>query len=1466
MPENEMDASDHHSPLRHDSVPEHALEVDIPGHPYDVQRDQAQADQYGQKRNDSDDSTVVSLGEALGADAFNFEQFLKDIVRLKRKSNVNPRHLGIVFKDLNVQGLGTTAKYQPTVGSTLNPLSFIERIRTLRHPPVRDILTGFEGVVNPGEMLLVLGRPGAGCTTFLKTVSNQHEEFRSVTGLLRFSAFTPEEIRNHFRGDAIFVPEDDVHFPTLTVEQTLNFAARTHMPSRNARLEGSSRTQYTEIMVNALTTVFGLKHARKTKIGNALVRGVSGGERKRVSLSEALAMRARLGAWDNATRGLDSSTALEFVRALRTATGIFGLTSIMSAYQASELLYELFDKVCLIYEGHMVYYGPVSVARQYFIDQGWQPANRQTTPDFLTAVTDPGARMAREGYEKRVPRTAEEMAEAFLRHPLAKENRHQIASFLATNVIIDPNLVQFTEKLPSVPTLSNEEKELKRRSYIESAQAERSKHMSPESPYTISIYNQIWEVMIRRAQIVRGDWQSQAITTISYVIQAIIMGTMFYNVPEATDAYFSRGGVLFFSILFDALASMGEISSLYAQKPIVHRQASAAMYRPFVEAVALTIVDIPITVTRLLLFSVIIYFLVGLQRTAGQFFTFYLLIFVVSLLMKSIYRSSAAGTHREALAHSISGISTLALALYTGYTVPKVAMIGALRWFTYINPLFYGFEAIMSNEFHTLDGRCSQIVPTGPGYENVSLSNQVCTTVGSVPGQSTVDGNRYLEISYDYSHSHLWRDFGIVVVFTAFFLALLLIITEYRNASVTQSSATLYKRSSRKTHISELKGTDEEKGQVRDEDTQRSTQAMTQTEKATKATPHTSDIFSWQNLRYTVPIDKGETRVLLDDVSGYVVPGKLTALMGESGAGKTTLLNVLSGRTDVGVVTGDRFVNGHGLPRDFEAQTGYCQQLDTHLPETTVREALLFSARLRQPAHVPLAEKEAYVETCLKMCGMEEYADAIVGTLDVEHRKRTTIGVELAAKPRLLLFLDEPTTGLDGQSAWAIMSFLRDLADHGQAILCTIHQPSGELFQVFDRLLLLQRGGQMAYFGDLGPNCSTLISHFERNGARKCESKENPAEWMLDVIGAGATATSVIDWHDVWDRSDEATKFKIHLREIHEEGRKMPPVRETYRSEFAAPWAFQAHELTIRANIIYWRNPTYIIAKEFLNASAGLLIGFTFFKAKSTVQGTQDKIFATFMLIIIAAAHAYQIQRIYLDFLSVYQVRERPSRTYSWTSLIVSALLVELPWNILGSIILFFCWYWTVGFDSSRAGYTFLVLIVWFPLYLTTMAQAVGTISPNPLIDSVITSVLYSFIIIFSGVLQPYSQLGWWKWMYRVSPFTYFVEGVVGQALGGFEIRCSPSELAIIEPPNGQTCGQYLRNFISFAGGYLQNADATSGCEFCPYGFTDQFLGMLFGIFDKHRWRDFGLLMVYVGFNIAAIFVLAYIFRVRLRR
>ena len=124
------------------------------------------------------------------------------------------------------------------------------------------------------------------------------------------------------------------------------------------------------------------------------------------------------------------------------------------------------------------------------------------------------------------------------------------------------------------------------------------------------------------------------------------------------------------------------------------------------------------------------------------------------------------------------------------------------------------------------------------------------------------------------------------------------------------------------------------------------------------------------------------------------------------------------------------------------------------------------------------------------MCGLEAYADAIVGTLGVEHRKRTTIAVELVAKPSLI-FLDEPTSGLDSQSAWAITSLLRDLANSGQAIVCTIHQPSSLLFESFDRLLLLERGGYTVYFGEIGADSHVLRSYLSRHGA----------EWTRQRLG-----------------------------------------------------------------------------------------------------------------------------------------------------------------------------------------------------------------------------------------------------------------------------------------------------------------------------------------------------------------------------
>jgi ATP-binding cassette, subfamily G (WHITE), member 2, PDR len=289
-------------------------------------------------------------------------------------------------------------------------------------------------------------------------------------------------------------------------------------------------------------------------------------------------------------------------------------------------------------------------------------------------------------------------------------------------------------------------------------------------------------------------------------------------------------------------------------------------------------------------------------------------------------------------------------------------------------------------------------------------------------------------------------------------------------------------------------------------------------------------------------------------------------------------------------------VDSNHRDESFQRKTGYVQQQDLHLHTSTVREALVFSAVLRQPSRYTHEEKVAYVDTVIRLLNMEEYADAVVGVpgtgLNVERRKRLTIGVELAARPQLLLFLDEPTSGLDSQTSWSICNLIEKLANSGQAILCTIHQPSAMLFQRFDRLLLLAKGGKTVYFGDIGKNSAILTDYFAQNGAPPCAAGVNPAEYMLEVIGAAPGAHTSVDWPAVWRASSEYAQVQEELGILkggsnNTSQAKASPVRDgaEYR-EFAASSSAQLLEVTKRVFQQYWRSPSYIYSKAFLSIGA----------------------------------------------------------------------------------------------------------------------------------------------------------------------------------------------------------------------------------------------------------------------------------------
>lgn len=251
-----------------------------------------------------------------------------------------PKTTGFAFKNLDVYGFGSATDFQKSVGNIWLEIGTVAR-KLIRQKQQRvDILHGLEGVVNSGEMLAVLGPPGSGCSTFLKTVAGEmHGFYVGQDAVMNYEGIHPDQMHQSFRGECIYTAEVDHHFPHLTVGDTLYFAARARCPKHIP--EGITRQEYAEHLRDVTMAMFGISHTKNTRVGNDFVRGVSGGERKRVTIAEAALSYSPLQCWDNSTRGLDSANALEFCRTLRTQADTLGCTSCVAIYQASQDAYDV---------------------------------------------------------------------------------------------------------------------------------------------------------------------------------------------------------------------------------------------------------------------------------------------------------------------------------------------------------------------------------------------------------------------------------------------------------------------------------------------------------------------------------------------------------------------------------------------------------------------------------------------------------------------------------------------------------------------------------------------------------------------------------------------------------------------------------------------------------------------------------------------------------------------------------------------------------------------------------------------------------------------------------------------------------------------------------------------------------------------------------------------------------------------
>ena len=940
-----------------------------------------------------------------GSEPFNLEDILRGNKQLEEEAGIKSKQIGVVWKNLTVRGSGGLRLSVPTFpdafsGFFLFPYKQLKRLlRLQKQGPQTDILQDFSGVAQPGEMVLVLGRPGSGCSTFLKVIANQRFGYTSIDGEVSYGPFTDKEFEQRFRGEAIYCQEDDFHLPTLTVAQTLGFALDTKVPGE--RPGGVTAKDFRERVVDLMIKMFNIEHTRNTVVGDRFIRGISGGERKRVSIAEMMVTGGSVCSHDNTTRGLDASTALDYTKSLRILTNIYKTTTFVSLYQASENIYSHFDKVMVIDKGRQVFLGPAKEARSYFEGLGFLPKPRQTTPDYLTGCTDPFEREYQSGYdEKTAPSSPDGLLEAF--------QKSKYATMLAEEV-------EDYEKSLEVNKHIHED--------FKTAIMQGKRRARQKSVYSIPFYLQVWALMKRQTLL---KWQGKFTLSVSWItsiIIAIVIGTVWFQQPKTSAGAFTRGGVLFISLLFNCFAAFGELAGVMVGRTIVNKHRAYAFYRPSALWIAQMAVDLAFCSVQILIFSIIVYFMTGLVYEPGAFFTFVLMIITGYAGMTAFFRTVACLCPDFDSAIKIAASIITLFVLTGGYLIQYQYEQVWLRWLFYGNALGLGFSAMMVNEFSRIDLTCdgTSLIPYGPGYDNIN--HQVCTLLGSHAGSPVVKGSDYVARTFSYHIPDLWRNWGIMLVLIAVFLSANAYLGEYIKWGAGGGGVTFFAKEDKETKALN--------------EALKKTRAGRRRSDAEKPGSHlhieSKAILTWEDVCYDVPVKSGQKR-LLTNVYGYVRPGELTALMGASGAGKTTLLDVLANRKNIGVISGDMLVDGIKPGMDFQRSTSYAEQLDVHEPMQTVREALRFSAELRQAYDVPLEEKHAYVEEVIALLEMEDIADAIIGFpgagLAVEQQKRVTIGVELAAKPQLLLFLDEPTSGLDSQSAFNIVR-IQTYAAHG---------------------------------------------------------------------------------------------------------------------------------------------------------------------------------------------------------------------------------------------------------------------------------------------------------------------------------------------------------------------------------------------------------------------------------------------------
>ncbi|XP_071925987.1 pleiotropic drug resistance protein 3-like isoform X1 [Coffea arabica] len=1281
------------------------------------------------------------------------------LLRLQRRLH----RVGLKLPTIEVRyaNLSVEAECQVVRGKPLPSLwnsvkSFVPDIlnRAGGHKPSAKlkILRSVSGIIKPSRMTLLLGPPGSGKTTLLLALAGKLDQNLKATGEISYNGYKINEFVP--QKTSAYISQHDLHISEMTVRETLDFSARCQGIGSRAEIiaelsrrekeagiipepdidtymkalaaEGSKPT----VQIDYVLKVLGLDSCSETIVGNDLRSGISGGQKKRLTTGEIIIGPSRVLLMDEISNGLDSSTTFQVATYLQQWTHITGSTVLVSLLQPAPETFDLFDDVILMAEGKIVYHGPRTDILDFFFSCGFKCPPRKSTADFLHEVVS-RKDQSQYWYHQHRPHVSvsvEEFSDLFKQSRVGKELGEQLSQPFQRSEL-HKNALSFYK-------------------------------------YSVSKLELLKACTTREWLLMKRNSFVHVFKSAQLVITALISVTLFIRGRTAahkkkdldiTHANFYTS-TIFYAIIRLLCSGIAELSLTVSRLGVFYKQRDFYFYPAWAYSIPAVILKVPFSFLDAFIWTTLTYYGIGYSPEINRVFRHFLLIFLLHQVSVSIFRLLASVFRNPSVAASSALFSLVVMLLFGGFIIPKPSLPAWLRWGFWLSPITYAEIGASINEF--LAPRWQKGLDS-----NANLGRKVLQKHG-----------------LSYGEEFYWISVGALIGFWLIFNIAFTIALHYLQAPGRSKRIISRRTLSQEGEKSNCCNISEQTKSALSSETP---DELRNTNPTDSVLPFEPMAVTFENLQYFVESpkrirDKGfkEKKLqLLQDVTGVFRPGILAALMGVSGAGKTTLMDVLSGRKTRGVIQGDIRVGGYPKVQQTYARiSGYCEQIDIHSPQITIEESVMYSAWLRLPSHIGQKTKSDFVTEVLQMIELDNIKDALVGFpglngISAEQRKRLTIAVELVSNPTII-FMDEPTTGLDARAAAIVMRVVKNITQTRRTVVCTIHQPSIDVFEAFDELILMKKGGQIIYSGKLGQNSSQLIGYFENiPGVAKIEENRNPATWMLDVTSASAEAQLGLDFACIYKASHLYPETKRLVREL-----RSPTAQGELRfaTRFRQNGWEQLKACLWKKNLSYWRSPKYNLVRLTFVASTSLLFGALLWQKGQKINDEQDLFNMLGSLFILVQFMGIGNCSSILPFMATERsilYRERFSGMYSSWAYSLAQVIIEIPYVLVQTLVFLIITYPSIDFYLSADKLVWYFYTMFCTLLsFTYFGMLLVSLTPSFQVASVVASFCYTMFTLFSGFIIPAPKIPkWWIWCYWICPPSWSLRGLLSSQYGDID-------------------------------------------------------------------------------------------------